>query len=409
MKGRLWRVSTEDYSAKIVFDYNAGEITDMAISDAYNMCVTCGHDGTVKVWDFLRADPYYSQKFLGKANCVDIMRRSEQNKGRVVACGFETGILRILQLTDSNIEIAMVMKAHDGPIDYALYAPNQMTLCTASRNGEIFFFDINGHLELGKCTPICLLHLENCGRINDLKWDTSSKHILVACESGYVYEIERPDPAKLDTSDSYLIENYPMRTWKMKMMEFQMKKNQKKDEEEEEKKRRARLRGELKNEDDEEEEDWDPEGITKICYNESDDPKNNFIVGAKGQYKGFYYLCSFESARPLKAIAIEPNLSFCQLSFNSTGEFLIMTLDNSEIRLLSIKSPDRQLVIKQHDKHANGIASAKLNFDERCLVTAGKDGMLFVHALDKFMLIQESQFNALDGVAGIDFMPEAQV
>lgn len=337
------------------------------------------------------------------------MRRSEQNKGRVVACGFETGILRILQLTDSNIEIAMVMKAHDGPIDYALYAPNQMTLCTASRNGEIFFFDINGHLELGKCTPICLLHLENCGRINDLKWDTSSKHILVACESGYVYEIERPDPAKLDTSDSYLIENYPMRTWKMKMMEFQMKKNQKKDEEEEEKKRRARLRGELKNEDDEEEEDWDPEGITKICYNESDDPKNNFIVGAKGQYKGFYYLCSFESARPLKAIAIEPNLSFCQLSFNSTGEFLIMTLDNSEIRLLSIKSPDRQLVIKQHDKHANGIASAKLNFDERCLVTAGKDGMLFVHALDKFMLIQESQFNALDGVAGIDFMPEAQV
>lgn len=359
----------------------------MAISDAYNMCVTCGHDGTVKVWDFLRADAYYSQKFLGKANCVDIMRRSEQNKGRVVACGFETGILRILQLTDSNIEIAMAMKAHDGPIDYALYAPNQMTLCTASRNGEIFFFDINGHLELGKCTPICLLHLENCGRINDLKWDTSSKHILVACESGYVYEIERPDPAKLDTSDSYLIENYPMRTWKMKMMEFQMKKNQKKDEEEEEKKRRARLRGELKNEDDEEEEDWDPEGITKICYNESDDPKNNFIVGAKGQYKGFYYLCSFESARPLKAIPIEPNLSFCQLSFNSTGEFLIMTLDNSEIRLLSIKSPDRQLVIKQHDKHSNGIASAKLNFDERCLVTAGKDGMLFVHALDKFMLI----------------------
>ena len=86
-----------------------------------------------------------------------------------------------------------------------------------------------------------------------------------------------------------------------------------------------------------------------------------------------------------------------------------MTLDNSEIRLLSIKSPDRQLVIKQHDKHANGIASAKLNFDERCLVTAGKDGLLFVHALDKFMLIQESQFNSLDGVAGIDFMPEAQV
>lgn len=73
-----------------------------------------------------------------------------------------------------------------------------------------------------------------------------------------------------------------MRTWKMKMMEFQMKKNQKKDEEEEEKKRRARLRGELKADDNEEEEDWEPEGITKVCYNEANDPKNNFIVGTKG-------------------------------------------------------------------------------------------------------------------------------
>jgi len=107
-----------------------------------------------------------------------------------------------------------------------------------------------------------------------------------------------------------------MRTWKMKMMEFQMKKNQKKDEEEEEKKRRARLRGELKNEDNEEEEDWDPEGITKVCYNEANDPRNNFIVGTKGRYKGFYYLCNFNSARPLKAIPMPADQIICQLSFN---------------------------------------------------------------------------------------------
>lgn len=110
-----------------------------------------------------------------------------------------------------------------------------------------------------------------------------------------------------------------MRTWKMKMMEFQMKKNQKKDEEEEEKKRRARLRGELKNEDNEEEEDWEPEPITAVCYNESNDPKNNFIVGSKGAYKGYYYLGNFDLARPLRAIPIESDLLITQLSFNITG------------------------------------------------------------------------------------------
>jgi len=220
VKGRLWKVSSDDFSAKILFEYHSGEITDLAMSDAYNMAVTCGEDGMVKVWDYTRAEAYYSHKFAGKANCIDIMRRSEQNKGRVIAVGFETGIVRILELSDSNIELAMCIKAHDGPVDYVKYAPDQMTLVTASRNGEIFFFDINGHLDLGKQTPICLLHLSDCGRINDLKWDSHSTHILVATESGFVHEIERPDSAKLDTSDSYLIEDYPMRTWKIKMMEF---------------------------------------------------------------------------------------------------------------------------------------------------------------------------------------------
>ncbi len=220
VKGRLWKVNTSDFSAKVLFEYHSKEITGIAVSDAYNMAVTCGGDGMVKVWDYLRAEVYYSQKFLGRANCVDIMRRSEMNKGRVIACGFETGILRILQLTDSQIEIAMVMKAHDDPIEFALYSPNQLTLITASKSGEIFFFDVNGHLELGKCVPICLLILKNCKRINDIKWDTTSSRIIVACENGYIYEIERPDPMSLDTSDSYHIVDYPMRTWKMKMMEF---------------------------------------------------------------------------------------------------------------------------------------------------------------------------------------------
>jgi hypothetical protein len=64
------------------------------------------------------------------------------------------------------------------------------------------------------------------------------------------------------------------------------------------------------------------------------------------------------------------------------------------------------MVIKQHDAHAGGISGAKFSFDERCLVTTGRDGMVFVHAIDKYMVIQEFQFNPLDGVAGIDFMPE---
>lgn len=84
-----------------------------------------------------------------------------------------------------------------------------------------------------------------------------------------------------------------------------------------------------------------------------------------------------------------------------------MGLSTSEIRLLNINVPDRFLVVKQHDAHAGGLTSAKLTFDERAILSAGKDGIIFCHALDKHMLVTESIFQPLDDVPGIDFMPEA--
>jgi WD40 repeat protein len=153
----MWRLNTDDYSAQIILNYHSGPINDMAVSDAYNMALTCGNDGTIKLWDYCREQEYYSQKFDGKALCIDLMRRSEINRGRVAVCGFDTGVVRVLQITDSNIEIGHAMKAHDGPVVFAKYSPDQLALVTASSNGEIFFFDVNGHLDLGKCIPICLL------------------------------------------------------------------------------------------------------------------------------------------------------------------------------------------------------------------------------------------------------------
>ncbi len=76
-----------------------------------------------------------------------------------------------------------------------------------------------------------------------------------------VYEIRRPKSNEIDNTETFLVDNIPIKSWQIKMMEFQMKKNQKKDEEEEEKKRRMRLRGELPKEEEQEDEDWAPEQI----------------------------------------------------------------------------------------------------------------------------------------------------
>jgi hypothetical protein len=99
-----------------------------------------------------------------------------------------------------------------------------------------------------------------------------------------------------------LVANLPYREWLIKMMEFQMKKNQKKDPEEEEKKKRMRLRGELPKEEDEPEENWDPEPILSCLY--TTDGTGRFIITSQGLFSGFYYICDFNSLRPLQAIAI---------------------------------------------------------------------------------------------------------
>ena len=164
-----------------------------------------------------------------------------------------------------------------------------------------------------------------------------------------------------------------------------MKKNQKKDEEEEEKKRRARLRGELKEDDQEEEEDWDPDSILKVCY--TNEEKGEFMFGTKGQYKGFYYLASFDSLRPTRAIPIPDNYYTSVLQTSTQGDLIIMGFTNGEIRLLNIANPEKYIVIKQHDAHGGGVKAAKFSFDERCIVSAGAEGLVFVHVLDKYMIL----------------------
>jgi len=29
-------------------------------------------------------------------------------------------------------------------------------------------------------------------KINDMRWDSNSSHLLIGCSNGYVYEIDRP-------------------------------------------------------------------------------------------------------------------------------------------------------------------------------------------------------------------------
>ena len=58
-KGRLWKLNCHDFTAILVLEYHSGAITDLAVSDAFNMAITCSEDGMVKVWDYCRKKVFY--------------------------------------------------------------------------------------------------------------------------------------------------------------------------------------------------------------------------------------------------------------------------------------------------------------------------------------------------------------
>lgn len=69
--------------------------------------------------------------------------------------------------------------------------------------------------------PICTFGLPDTG-VNDMKWNADDNSIIIGCKNGMVYQINRPKPDEIDSSDSYLWENIKMKSWTIKIMDFQM-------------------------------------------------------------------------------------------------------------------------------------------------------------------------------------------
>lgn len=125
---------------------------------------------------------------------MDSLPYAEANQGRIMAVGFDNGIVRILMLGANDFTVVKAFKAHDSTIAKIKYAPDNTMFATASVEGEIFFFIIAGQGNLQKYEPLCLVKIpsEEPITVNDLRWDSDSAHLMVGCSNGRVYEISRP-------------------------------------------------------------------------------------------------------------------------------------------------------------------------------------------------------------------------
>ena len=92
------------------------------------------------MWDFVKDKQFYSRQFIGKGSCSDVMSYSDSNQGRVIAVGFDNGIVRILLVGSHDFMILKAFKAHDSKVVRVKYSPDNSMFVTASEDGDIFFF-----------------------------------------------------------------------------------------------------------------------------------------------------------------------------------------------------------------------------------------------------------------------------
>lgn len=78
-------------------------------------------------------------------------------------------------------------------------------LVTASKTGEIFFFEVNGHADLSLYNALCMIQLPDKCSVTDLKWDSTSSKILISADNGKVYEIQKPVPSQINNRETYLV------------------------------------------------------------------------------------------------------------------------------------------------------------------------------------------------------------
>jgi WD40 repeat protein len=396
-----------------VYNFHKGSIEDLVCSPTHNYAMSLGEDGLVKVWDYAKKDQMdcYDQKYYdGEGTCLAHMPHTDANKGRLCAIGFSNGIVRIVSVTADHLSLLKAFKAHDEAIVAMKFSRDLRLLVTASAAGNIFFFELDPHSDIQKFEPLCTVKLPDEAQILDFKWDPEDQMLFFGCKNGRVYEVQRPNPKKIDNSDTYYWHDAQFKMWEIKLMESQMEKNQKKDEAEEEKKRRMRLRGELPPEDEEPEEVWEPMPIRTILPYKNEVGKTEFIVSSEGKFNGLLYVCQMDEERPLRGIEIKPDVFVTRMELHETdkpGETLLtICYDDGDVELIIDHNWDKRMSVRYHDVHTGQVTSAQFS-NKQCnfFLTSGRDGLIYVHQFDKTCAVEEAKLDPLANVEGANFLP----
>ncbi|KAK0088856.1 hypothetical protein PV325_010453 [Microctonus aethiopoides] len=228
--GGFWLVDLNTFQPSMVippnklFTCHAGKVNDIASCPWAEFFATCGDDGRLNIYNYLKKKIIISHKFRDCGTCLIWLPCTVESSGSTIICAFHSGILRMVTISikktdevqkndDEFLRLINVIKPHAKSITNMSVNSLHNLLVTGSEDSTIFIFSIKVTEKYPLLIPIGFINTPSV--VTCMTWKPQySTTILVGCLYGDCVEIDLPDAPQSYTTVSYELINCETKIFK---------------------------------------------------------------------------------------------------------------------------------------------------------------------------------------------------
>ncbi|KAL1522827.1 hypothetical protein AB1Y20_017796 [Prymnesium parvum] len=393
--GAIYKVSldaepgTQEYCNTVML-FHSGGITGLDVSPVNHAAVTCGADGSVRLWSYVEKEAILTHRSNAGATAIVWASRSVDSEGRTLCCAYADGVVRVLKRCKDGLKLMHALKPHRAKITALVYSPDARLLATGAEDGTIFLISVKN-----KYSPIGFV--TGTAAVTTLSWAeqsvSSEEPLLMA---GYVDGTIREIvcPLEADVEDTYEL--------KVKDREFdvtplmELKKAIKREELAAEE-RAAKADAPAEEPPDEEEDasmdaapvdeppppeieiEVEPLGfpLAILCRKRPGDKRGSSFLISFSNEPGTVWLCEWSSTGPPTMVQRHA-APVCGLTPSKSGNYQLSTAKDGSV---CVSEKDTESFWMGHAHGACDRLIAHLSFDDAFLLSAGIDDNFFVHRI----------------------------
>eukprot|EP00759_Apiculatamorpha_spiralis_P046826 PhF_6_TR42944/c0_g1_i1/m.65261 len=366
--------------------FHAGPINCVDTSHKDHTCVTGGSDGTIRLFDYIKRKELYKLQLNSAVTTLKFFPASQDPTGGHFYCGFGNGCIRVLSKCADGFDLVSVCKPHSDAVVSIAFDRQWKRVATASLDKTIFFFQYRN--PTAQLEPLCYVNLFEVPTC--LAWNRECTHLYVGLKNGRVIRVEYPT----ESGDPNSFER-PLKYEGLGFRQF-MKKPEKKQKSKDDDHGPSH---DDDDDDDEEEDEHADRGPWPISFIEQFGEKfgNTVLIGIRHPESCFEYFLSKwypntttvpvdKYGAEIPGTLDEPlrNLSWRNVitttcTLTKSEKFVLIGCKKGRILIRPTFELERcYLGAQLHSGQTGDILQVCSSFDDSLILTAGRDGMVFV-------------------------------